>query len=103
MKNGKYLVTKVKDKAFIGKDIIHAAVFNRRDERTVYNVVYRDGKPAHRAHRSSRNNEQPAGADGPLPGSQNSAPVQSVRYQSHGDSPHYIPVHDIAGSDRLLL
>ena len=45
MKNGKYLVTKVKDKAFIGRDIIHAAVFNRRDERTVYNVVYRDGKP----------------------------------------------------------
>ena len=45
MKNGKYMVTKVKDKAFIGKDIIHAAVFNRRDERTVYNVVYRDGKP----------------------------------------------------------
>ena len=45
MKNGKYVVTKVKDKAFIGKDIIHAAVFNRKDERTVYNVVYRDGKP----------------------------------------------------------
>jgi len=45
MKNGKYVVTKVKDKAFIGKDIIHAAVFNRRDERTVYNAVYRDGKP----------------------------------------------------------
>ena len=45
MKNGKYLVTRVKDKAFIGKDIIHAAVFNRRDERTVYNVIYRDGKP----------------------------------------------------------
>ena len=44
MKDGKYMVTKVKDKAFIGKDIIHAAVFNRRDERTVYNAVYRDGK-----------------------------------------------------------
>ena len=44
MKNGKYMVTKVKDKSFIGKDIIHVAVFNRRDERTVYNVVYRDGK-----------------------------------------------------------
>ncbi len=43
-KDGKYSVTKVKDKAFIGKDIIHAAVFNRKDERTVYNVVYRDGK-----------------------------------------------------------
>ena len=45
MKNGKYMVTRVKDKAFIGKDIIHAAVFNRGDERTVYNAVYRDGKP----------------------------------------------------------
>ena len=45
LKDGKYLVTKVKDKAFVGKDIIHAAVFNRGDERTVYNVVYRDGKP----------------------------------------------------------
>jgi len=44
MKNGKYLVTKVKDKAFVGKDIIHVAVFNRKDERTVYNVIYRDGK-----------------------------------------------------------
>ena len=44
MKNGKYLVTKVKDKAFIGKDIIHVAVFNRKDERTVYNVIYRDGR-----------------------------------------------------------
>lgn len=43
-KDGKYSVTKVKDKAFIGKDIIHAAVFNRKDERTVYNVIYRDGK-----------------------------------------------------------
>ena len=44
MKNGKYLVTKVKDKLFVGHDIIHAAVFNRRDERTVYNVIYRDGR-----------------------------------------------------------
>ena len=44
MKNGDYMVTKVKDKLFVGKDIIHAAVFNRKDERTVYNVIYRDGK-----------------------------------------------------------
>ena len=44
MKNGKYLVTKVKDKLFVGRDIIHAAVFNRKDERTVYNVIYRDGR-----------------------------------------------------------
>ena len=45
MKDGKYMVSRVKDKAFFGKDIIHAAIFNRGDERTVYNVVYRDGKP----------------------------------------------------------
>ena len=44
LKDGRYLVTKVKDKLFVGKDIIHAAVFNRRDERTVYNVIYRDGR-----------------------------------------------------------
>lgn len=44
LKNGTYLVTKVSDKAFVGKDIIHAAVFNRKDERTVYNAIYRDGK-----------------------------------------------------------
>ncbi|MBQ0025636.1 MAG: DNA gyrase/topoisomerase IV subunit A [Bacteroidales bacterium] len=43
-KNGIFQVSKVKDKAFVGKDIIHVAVFNRKDERTVYNAVYRDGK-----------------------------------------------------------
>ena len=44
MSNGKYLVTKVSDKAFVGKDIIHAAVFQKNDLRTIYNVIYRDGK-----------------------------------------------------------
>jgi len=44
LKNGKYLVTKVSDKAFVGKNILHLAVFRKNDERTVYNVVYRDGK-----------------------------------------------------------
>ncbi|MCQ2137583.1 MAG: DNA gyrase/topoisomerase IV subunit A [Bacteroidales bacterium] len=44
LKNGKYMVSKVKDKLFVGKDIIHVAVFNRNDERNVYNVIYRDGK-----------------------------------------------------------
>jgi len=43
-KDGSYQVTKVKDKAFVGKDILHVSVFNRKDERTVYNVIYRDGK-----------------------------------------------------------
>lgn len=44
LKNGNYIVTKVTGKAFIGKDIIHVAVFNKNDERTIYNVAYRDGK-----------------------------------------------------------
>lgn len=44
LKNGTYMVTKVKDKAFVGKDILHAAVFHRNDERTIYNAIYRDGK-----------------------------------------------------------
>lgn len=42
-KDGKYLITKVADKAFVGKDIIHAAVFRKNDKRTIYNIVYRDG------------------------------------------------------------
>ena len=44
LKDGKYLVTRVSDKAFVGKNILHIAVFRKSDERTVYNVVYRDGK-----------------------------------------------------------
>lgn len=42
-KDGKYLVTKVADKVFVGKDIIHAAVFRKHDNRRVYNVIYVDG------------------------------------------------------------
>lgn len=41
--DGKCIVTKVQDKVFVGKDIIHVAVFKKGDERTVYNLVYRDG------------------------------------------------------------
>jgi topoisomerase-4 subunit A len=37
-------VVKVSDKAFIGKDIIHVAVFNKNDDRTTYNLIYVDGK-----------------------------------------------------------
>jgi topoisomerase-4 subunit A len=37
-------VVKVSDKVFIGKDIIHVAVFNRNDERITYNMIYADGK-----------------------------------------------------------
>ena len=36
-------VVRVADKVFIGKDIIHAAVFQKNDERTTYNVIYVDG------------------------------------------------------------
>jgi topoisomerase IV subunit A len=43
-KDGKYLVTKVSDKAFVGKDIIHIGIFQKNDERTIYNMVYSDGK-----------------------------------------------------------
>ena len=43
-KDGKYIVTKVSDKAFFGKDLIYVGVFNRGDSRTVYNVIYREGK-----------------------------------------------------------
>jgi topoisomerase-4 subunit A len=41
---GKMKVVKISDKAFIGKDIIHVAVFKKNDERTTYNMIYLDGK-----------------------------------------------------------
>lgn len=41
--DGKMVVTKVDAKTFIGKDIINVEVFNRKDKRTIYNMVYRDG------------------------------------------------------------
>ena len=43
-KDGSYVVSKVSDKVFVGKDIIHIAVFKKSDKRTIYNAVYRDGK-----------------------------------------------------------
>ena len=43
-KDGKYKIVKVADKAFVGTNIIHIAVFKKNDERTIYNAVYRDGK-----------------------------------------------------------
>jgi len=43
-KDGKYKVVKVADKIFVGKNILHVAVFKKNDKRTVYNTVYRDGK-----------------------------------------------------------
>ena len=43
-KNGVMQVVKVDNKVFVGKDIIHCAVFKKKDERTVYNMIYSDGK-----------------------------------------------------------
>jgi topoisomerase-4 subunit A len=43
-KDGAMVVTKVDAKTFVGKDIIHVAVFKKNDTRTVYNMIYRDGK-----------------------------------------------------------
>lgn len=42
--DGTYVVTKVNDKSYVGKNIIHIGVFERNDERTIYNVIYRDGQ-----------------------------------------------------------
>ncbi len=43
-RDGKMMITKVADKTFVGKDIIHLAVFQKNDERTTYNMIYVDGK-----------------------------------------------------------
>ncbi|UYW02331.1 DNA gyrase/topoisomerase IV subunit A [Flavobacterium agricola] len=44
LRSGQFVVTKVDDKKFIGKDIIHIGIFDRNDKRTIYNLIYRDGK-----------------------------------------------------------
>ncbi|WP_293305028.1 DNA gyrase/topoisomerase IV subunit A [Pedobacter sp. UBA5917] len=41
--DGKCIITKVADKTFVGKNIIHAQVFKKNDERTIYNMIYKDG------------------------------------------------------------
>ena len=43
-KDGKYKMVHVADKIFVGKNILHVQVFKKNDKRTIYNVVYRDGK-----------------------------------------------------------
>lgn len=43
-KDGTYYITKVADKIFVGKDVLYVNVFKKNDKRTIYNVVYRDGK-----------------------------------------------------------
>jgi len=42
--DGTFIITKVASKIFVGKDVIHIDVFRRNDDRTIYNVVYRDGR-----------------------------------------------------------
>jgi topoisomerase IV subunit A len=44
LRDGKMMITKVDEKKFVGKDIIHIAVFDKNDKRTIYNMIYRDGK-----------------------------------------------------------
>ena len=43
-RNGTMQVVRVDNKVFVGKDIIHCAVFKKKDERTIYNMIYKDGK-----------------------------------------------------------
>ena len=43
-RDGKYKVSKVADKIFVGKNVMHVQVFKKNDKRTIYNAVYRDGK-----------------------------------------------------------
>jgi topoisomerase-4 subunit A len=43
-RDGSYFITKVSEKAFIGKNLMHIAIFKKSDKRTIYNVVYKDGK-----------------------------------------------------------
>ena len=43
-KDGKYKIVKVADKIYVGKDIIHIDIYRKNDHRTIYNVIYRDGK-----------------------------------------------------------
>ncbi len=43
-KDGKYKIMRVAEKVFVGTNLLHVAIFKKNDERTIYNVVYRDGK-----------------------------------------------------------
>lgn len=43
-RDGVYMITKVDDKIFVGNDLLHVGVFLKNDERTIYNIVYQDGK-----------------------------------------------------------
>ena len=43
-KDGKYKIVRISDKIFVGKNILYVNVFKKNDKRTIYNVIYRDGK-----------------------------------------------------------
>ena len=43
-KDGKYKIVRVSEKMFVGKNVLHVSIFKKNDKRTIYNVVYRDGK-----------------------------------------------------------
>ncbi len=43
-RDGKYMITKVSEKTFVGKDIFYTGVFKKNDTRTIFNIIYRDGK-----------------------------------------------------------
>ncbi len=43
-KQGEMMITKVDSKTFVGKNILHVAVFKKKDKRTIYNMIYKDGK-----------------------------------------------------------
>jgi topoisomerase IV subunit A len=43
-RDGTYMITKIADKVFVGKDILHVAVFKKNDNRTIYNIIYFDGQ-----------------------------------------------------------
>lgn len=42
--DGRFMVSKIQDKVFVGKNILHVGVFKKGDERTVYNMIYKDGE-----------------------------------------------------------
>ena len=47
-RDGKYIVTPVADKKFVGKNVLYVNVFKKNDKRTIYNVAYRDGKDVYK-------------------------------------------------------
>ncbi|MCD6202173.1 MAG: DNA gyrase/topoisomerase IV subunit A [Bacteroidales bacterium] len=44
LRDGRYIITKVTDKVFVGKDILYVGIFKKNDTRTIYNLIYRNGR-----------------------------------------------------------